>query len=108
MIATFGVMVGKKSQSSPANSTRETIGSAAALRFIAQPSRLGSTNVSMPTLVKTPGRLAAASRWMSNRMPLGTLYAGIASSEIIRQIRGGSADDGPDGYEPASTRLRQP
>ena len=40
---------------------------------IAQPSRLGSTKVSRPTLVMTPGRLAAASRCMSKRMPEGML-----------------------------------
>ena len=50
-----------------------TTGSPAALAFIAQPSRRGSTKVSMPTLVSTPGRLAAASRCMSNRMPEGML-----------------------------------
>jgi hypothetical protein len=33
----------------------------------------GSTNVSRPTLVSTPGRFAAASRCMSNRMPDGML-----------------------------------
>src|SRR5271154_680386 len=97
MIATLGVMVGKNNQSSSANLTRETIGSALALAFIAQPSRSGSTNVSMPTFVSTPGRLAAASRCKSNRMPEGTLYAGIASSPIIRQISGGDADEGPEG-----------
>ena len=37
------------------------------------PARAGSANVSMPILVSTPGRLAAASRCMSNRMPEGTL-----------------------------------
>ena len=44
MMAICGVMVGKKSQSSPAKLTRLTIGSAAAFAFIAQPSRSGSTN----------------------------------------------------------------
>src|ERR1700756_2782152 len=97
MIATCGTMVGKNSQSSPAKFTRLTMGSAAALVFIAQPSRAESTNVSMPILVSTPGRLAAASRCMSNKIPLGTLYAGIAFPEIIFQISGGSAEDGPDG-----------
>ena len=34
----------------------------AAFAFMAQPSWIGSTNVSIPTLVSTPGRFAAASR----------------------------------------------
>ena len=44
-----------------------------AAAFMAQPWRSGSTKVSRPTLVSTPGRLAAASRCMSNRMPDGML-----------------------------------
>src|SRR5579871_5692873 len=101
MIATSGTIVGKNSHSSPAKATRSTIGSTDALAFIAHPSCSGSTNVCIPTFVSTPGRLAAASRCKSNRIPEGTLYAGIRFSEIIFQIAGGSADDGPDGYEPA-------
>ena len=38
-----------------------------------QPCRSGSTNVSNPILVNTPGRLAAASRCISKRIPDGTL-----------------------------------
>ena len=62
MIATSGTMVGKNSQVSPANSILRTMGSAAPLAFMAQPCRSGSTKVPRPTLVSTPGRLAAASR----------------------------------------------
>jgi len=67
------VIVGKNSQSCPAKATRLTIGSADAFGFIAQPSRAGSTKVSIPTWVSTPGRLAAASRCKSNRIPEGML-----------------------------------
>ena len=73
MIATSGAIAGKNSQSSPAKRSRRTMGSAAAAGFMAQPSCAGSTKVSSPTLVSTPGRFAAASRCMSNRMPEGTL-----------------------------------
>jgi hypothetical protein len=64
---------GEESHSSPSNCIFLTIGAAAALAFMAQPSRSGSTNVSRPTLVRTPGRLAAASRIMSKMIPEGTL-----------------------------------
>jgi hypothetical protein len=73
MMATCGVIVGKNSQSWPAKATRLTIASADAFAFIAQPSRAGSAKVSIPTWVSTPGRLAAASRCISKRMPEGTL-----------------------------------
>ena len=66
---------GREDRASPRHRTRTllTIGSAAPRAFMAQPSRSGSTKVSRPTLVSTPGRLAAASRCMSNRMPEGML-----------------------------------
>jgi hypothetical protein len=73
------------------------MGTARAAAFIAQPSRSGSTKVSMPTLVSTPGRFPAASRSMSKRMPLGTFQAATSSRPIIYQMRGGSASDGPEG-----------
>jgi hypothetical protein len=65
MIATSGTMLGKCSHVSPPNSTRLTMGRPAARSFIAQPSRIGSTKVSSPTFVSTPGRRAATSRCMS-------------------------------------------
>jgi hypothetical protein len=73
------------------------MGSARARSFIAQPSRSGSTKVSIPTFVSTPGRCPAPSRSMSKTMPDGTFQAGISLPVIIRQIRGGSAFVGPDG-----------
>ncbi len=51
----------------------------------------------MPTLVSTPGRLAAPSRSMSKTMPEGTFQAATCSAEIICQISGGSALVGPEG-----------
>lgn len=73
------------------------MGAAAPAAFIAQPSRTGSTKVSSPTLVRTPGRRAAASRFMSKRMPEGTLYAATRFSVIIFQISGIGLLDGPEG-----------
>ena len=82
---------------SPMNSTRDTMGLAAARAFMAQPSRTGSTKVPSPTLVSTPGRRAAVSRVMSNNTPEGTFQAATRSSTIICQIAGIGSDEGPDG-----------
>src|SRR5271165_2706857 len=73
--------------------------------FIFPPCRRGSTKVSNPTLVNTPGRPAAASRCMWNRMPLGRLKASIWSSSIIFQIFGVGSEVGPLGREPEMTHL---
>ena len=76
--------------------------------FILPPSRRGSTKVSSPTSLRTPGCRVAAARCIWNSTPDGRLYASTSSRSIICQISGGSAEDGPLGYEPATMRASSP
>ena len=84
------------------------MGSAAARAFMAQPWRLGSAKVSRPDLGQHAGPLGGGLAMHVEEDARGHVIGrDLVALDHLPDF-GGSAEDGPEGYEPAMILARQP